>query len=143
SGAGAGPTPAAFAGGARVHSDPAEHRLSVEGRGVDRKGGSNVVGSVVLHLTPAVGSDGEGTAVSLELAYQLVGPLAQIGRPGIVQDLARRLGEAFPHNMEAQLTDPAAAPAGGGISALALLGELVRDRLRHWLSRLAGRRPPA
>jgi len=137
-----GPITAGFAGEARVHSEPAEHRLSVEGRGVDRKGGSNVVGSVVLHLTPAVGSDGEGTAVSLELAYQLVGPLGQIGRPGIVQDLARRLGEAFAHNMEAQLTDPGAAPAGGAVSALGLLGAIARDRLKTWLRRLTGRRPP-
>jgi len=136
-----GPITAGFAGEAHVHSQPAERRLRVEGRGVDRKGGSNVVGSVLLQLEPAAG--GQATAVALELAYQLVGPLAQIGRPGIVRDLARRLGESFAHNMEAQLTDPGAAPAGGGISALALLGELVRDRLRHWLSRLAGRRPPA
>jgi aerobic carbon-monoxide dehydrogenase small subunit len=136
-----GPITAGFAGEAHVHSEPAARRLSVEGRGADRKGGSNVVGSVVLQLEPTVGSDGQSTAVTLELTYQLVGPLAQIGRPGIVRDLARRLGETFAHNMQAQLSD-GAATAGGAVSALGLLAEIARDRLRNWLRRLAGRRSP-
>jgi aerobic carbon-monoxide dehydrogenase small subunit len=135
-----GPITARFAGEGRVQLSPAEQRLSVEGRGIDRKGGSNVAGSLVCRLEPAAGADGPATAVRLDLSYALTGPLAQIGRGVLARDLARQLGELFAANMARQLTDPAATIPASPLAGWAILRQIVRARVARWLARLR-RRP--
>jgi carbon-monoxide dehydrogenase small subunit len=131
-----------FQGQGDVQLNPAEHALRVEGRGVDRKGGSNVTGSLACRIEPVAGSAGSATAVHLDLAYTLTGPLAQIGRGALARDLARRLGEMFAENMARQLTDPAASMPASPLLGLALIGQILRARLAGWLGRLS-RRPRA
>ena len=135
-----GPITARFAGQGEVNLRPAEQRLRLEGRGVDRKGGSNVSGSVDCRLEPTTGTGGAAaTAVHLDLAYALSGPLAQIARGGLVHDLARRLAQMFAQNMDAQLRHADAAPSAAALSGLALLLQITRDRLARWLRTLLGR----
>ncbi|MFZ0848099.1 MAG: SRPBCC family protein, partial [Hyphomicrobiaceae bacterium] len=135
-----GPITARFAGQGEVNLRPAEQRLRLEGRGVDRKGGSNVSGSVDCRLEPTTGAGGAvATAVHLDLAYALSGPLAQIARGGLVHDLARRLAQMFAQNMDAQLRHADAAPSVAALSGLALLLQITRDRLARWLRTLLGR----
>jgi aerobic carbon-monoxide dehydrogenase small subunit len=137
-----GPISAHFAGEARFRIDPAARRLSLEGRGVDRKGGSNVSGSLDLRVEGS-GVDDTASAIALDLSYALMGPLAQIGRSNIAQDLARRLAEIFARNMQAALTHPGATAPAAAVSGLALLFEVARDRLKTWLRGVLGRRPRA
>ena len=137
-----GPIVVRFQGEGDVQLNPAEHALRVEGRGVDRKGGSNVTGSLACRIEPVAGSGGSTTAVHLDLAYALTGPLAQIGRGALAHDLARRLGEMFAENMARQLTDPAASMPASPLAGLALIGQILRARLAGWLGRLS-RRPRA
>jgi len=133
-----GPITARFAGEGRLTLSAAEQRLNVEGRGVDRKGGSNVTGSLACWIAPATAAAESPTTVHLDLAYALTGPLAQVGRGGIVRDLARRLGEMFAQNMDRRLTDPdAATPAP--LAGLAILRQIILARLADlfggWRSR--------
>ena len=137
-----GPISARFAGEGRLQLNPAEQTLHVEGRGVDRKGGSNVAGSLACRIEPAVGAGGPATAVHLELAYALTGALAQIGRGALARDLARRLGEMFAENMARQLTNPAATMSASPLAGLVLLRQILGARVADWLGRLR-RRPRA
>jgi aerobic carbon-monoxide dehydrogenase small subunit len=137
-----GPISARFAGEGRLQLNPGAQALHVEGRGVDRKGGSNVVGSLACRIEPARGAEGAATAVHLELAYALTGPLAQIGRGALARDLARRLGEMFAANMARQLTDPGATMPASPLAGLALLRQILGARVADWLGRLR-RRPRA
>jgi aerobic carbon-monoxide dehydrogenase small subunit len=135
-----GPISASFAGEGTLTQIASVHRQIIEGRGGDRKSGSRVSGSVDYRLERVAGDSGiEATRVDVAMSYVLTGPLAQIGRSGMVRDLVRRIGEAFAQNLDAQLRDPAtdlpAAPLGG----LSLLVRVLADRLRAVLARLFGR----
>jgi aerobic carbon-monoxide dehydrogenase small subunit len=134
-----GPITAHFAGEGRLTLSPAKQRLNVEGRGVDRKGGSNVTGSLTCRIAPVAAAAASPTRVNLDLAYALTGPLAQIGRGGIVRDLARRLGEMFAQNMDRRLTDPDDATPARPIAGLAILRQILLARLADVFGRLRGR----
>ena len=73
------------------------------------------------------------------IAYALTGPLAQIGRSGLVRDLVRRIGEAFAQNLDAQLHDPTAAMPQAKLGGLSLMLQVLADRVRALLARLSGR----
>jgi carbon-monoxide dehydrogenase small subunit len=134
-----GPITARFAGEGRLALSAAEQRLNVEGRGVDRKGGSNVTGSLACRIAPVAAAAASPTRVHLDLAYALTGPLAQIGRGGIVRDLARRLGEMFAQNMDRRLTDPDAATPARPIAGLTILRQILLARLADIFGWLCGR----
>jgi carbon-monoxide dehydrogenase small subunit len=133
-----GPITARFAGEGRLRLSPAEQRLEVEGRGADRKGGSNVTGSLACWIAAAAPAQ-TATTVHLDLAYALTGPLAQIGRGGIVRDLARRLGQMFAHNMDRRLSDPGGAMPAPPVAGLAILRQIILARLAVLFDRLRGR----
>lgn len=130
-----GPITARFAGEGRLTLSAAEQRLNVEGRGVDRKGGSNVTGSLACWIGPATAAAESPTTVHLDLAYALTGPLAQIGRGSIVRDLARRLGEMFAQNMDRRLTYPDAAMPARPLAGLAILRRIILARLADLFGR--------
>jgi carbon-monoxide dehydrogenase small subunit len=132
-----GPITARFAGEGQLRLSPAEQRLEVEGRGVDRKGGSNVTGSLACWIAPAATAP-TATTVHLDLAYALTGPLAQIGRGGIARDLARRLGEMFAQNMDRHLSDPGGALPAPPVAGFAILRQILLARLAGLFDRLRG-----
>jgi carbon-monoxide dehydrogenase small subunit len=137
-----GPIAASFAGEGTVTQVAGEYRQVIEGRGGDRKSGSRVSGSVDYRLSVVAGeAGGEATRVDVVIGYALAGPLAQIGRSGLVRDLVRRIGEAFAQNLDAQLTDPAADMAQAQIGGLSLLFKVLADRVRAWLARAFAGRP--
>ena len=138
-----GPVAASFSGEGSVTQAPSEYRQRIEGRAVDRKGGSRVSGSVEYRLSEVAGAaGGAATQVDVVIGYALAGLLAQLGRSGFARDLAQRLGETFAQNIEARLggpSDGAAAPQVQ-VGALSLILVAMRDRLRALLSRLPGSR---
>lgn len=103
-----GAVTAAFEGEATITAiDPAAHETRLKGKGTDRKGGSRAQAEFVYRLeeVPA------GTRVAVDADITLSGPLAQFGRTGILQDVARELTAQFATNLEAMLAAaPAAAP---------------------------------
>ena len=84
--------------------------------------------------------EAEATRVDVVIGYALTGPLAQIGRAGLVRDLVRRIGEAFAQNLDARLRDPTSAMPQARLGGLSLLLQVLADRVRALLARLAGRR---
>ena len=102
---------------------------------------SRASGSVDYRLSALTGeAGGEATRVDVIIGYVLTGPLAQIGRAGLVRDLVRRIGEAFAQNLDAQLRDPTSAMPQARIGGLSLLVQILADRVRALLSRLVGGR---
>jgi aerobic carbon-monoxide dehydrogenase small subunit len=136
-----GPIAASFAGEGTVRQIADEYRQVIEGRGGDRRSGSRASGRVDYRLSSQTGEAGsEATRVDVVISYALAGPLAQIGRSGLVRDLVRRIGETFAQNLDAQLTDPAAEMAQAQIGGLSLLVQVLAGRVREWLARVFPRR---
>jgi len=133
-----GPITARFTGEGSVRQFPQDYRQIITAAGGDRLSDSRVKGSLECALFALADGNGErATRVAATISYALTGRLAQIGRSAIARDLARRLGEAFAANLDAELaggTPRTGAPLGGGL----LLLQLVADRLRALYAALAG-----
>jgi aerobic carbon-monoxide dehydrogenase small subunit len=135
-----GPVAASFAGEGTLQQLPDEFRQIIEGRGGDRRSGSRATGRVDYRLSAVPGDAGsEATRVDVVIAYALTGPLAQVGRSGLVRDLVRRIGEAFAQNLDARLHDPSAALPQAKLGGLCLMLQVLADRVRALLARLGGR----
>jgi uncharacterized protein len=98
-----GPFGANFEGEAKVTPDPATHSGHVEGKGVDRRGGSRT--RMVLDYRLA--SVGDGTEVTVDADVTLAGAIAQFGRTGLIQETANILVQDFVAALEAQLAPQA------------------------------------
>lgn len=99
-----GPFGANFEGEAKVSADPAARSGHVEGKGVDRRGGSRTRMVMDYRLQPA----GDGTEVTVDADVTLAGAIAQVGRTGLIQETANILVQDFVSALEAQL-----APSSG------------------------------
>jgi len=133
-----GPIAAAFEGAARVERDPATLSGRIVGIGTDQRSHSATQGEIRYRLLPLEG--GAATAVELSIGYTLTGMLAQVGRPGLVRDLARRLVADFAANLDRHMSG---VPSGPGTSAELSFWSIVSDVLRARIARILGRRSGA
>ena len=133
-----GPITASFAGQGRLTRVPSDYRQVISGTGGDRRSGSRASGSVDYRLHAMDG--GAATRVEVAISYVLTGPLAQIGRSGMIRDLVRRIGEAFAQNIDAQLAEPGGPATAAPLGGITLFLQLLADRVRTMLFRLLGRR---
>lgn len=132
-----GPFKAAFEGEAKITTDPAAQFGHVEGRGIDKRGGSHSRMSLDYKLTDVHGS----TRVDIDVDLTLSGPIAQFGRTGLVTETANVLIGDFARNLEARMSTSGPASVSGHeqsrpINALSILIAV----LRSWLKTLLGRR---
>jgi len=102
-----GPFQASFAGEAAVTYDEAARTISLDGKGVDRKGNSRGKMTMVCKVAPTEG----GTAVAAESDVQLSGAIAQFGRTGLITEVANVLVADFVRNVEARLNAAASVAA--------------------------------
>ena len=87
-----GPVTAAFEGEATiVETDRDSRTARIEATGIDRRGGNRAKASVTYEIH----EHGRASHVRLSGAIKLSGALAQIGRSGIVQDVANHLAAQF------------------------------------------------
>jgi carbon-monoxide dehydrogenase small subunit len=107
-----GPFGASFEGEAQVTPEPATHSGHVEGKGTDKRGGSRSKLIMDYRLAEAPG----GTKVDVDADIQLVGPIAQFGRTGIITETANVLIRQFVQNVEQKL---AALPVGAAAASVA------------------------
>ena len=141
-----GPFNASFEGEAQLTVNADDHSGHLEGRGIDKRGGSRSNLVLDYRLAEVAG----GTKVDVDADVQLVGPIAQFGRTGIVTETANVLIRQFVENVEAKLTalpaGPAAAsaaapkrpaPAGNQISVFRLLGAVIASFFRRLFGRTA------
>lgn len=161
-----GPVTARLEGQGRLETDPEARKGSVEGKGVDRRGGSRATAKLQYGVTSADG----GSSIDVLADVTLSGPLAQVGRTGIIEDIADRLTQEFVTELERRLSAageaPAAGEAAGEAAAVApdeatsgsakaeppapaversfdaggALWSSLRGRLLSWLRRLFGRK---
>jgi len=129
-----GPIAAAFEGAARVERDPATLSGCIVGIGTDQRSHSATQGEIRYRLVPLEG--GTATVVELSIGYTLTGMLAQVGRPGLVRDLARRLVAEFAGNLDRHMSG---APSGQAAPAELSFWSLASDVLRARLARVLGR----
>ncbi len=95
-----GPVSAAFEGEAAIlESDEGARTARIEGKGIDKRGGSRASASVVYKII----ENGSGSRVQLDADIKLSGALAQMGRTGIVQDVATQITEQFAASLRATL----------------------------------------
>lgn len=127
-----GPMTAAFEGTATVTADPASRSARIEGKGVDRQGGSR--GQVVVDYRLA--ADGSGTKVTVDADVTLSGPAAQFGRTGLINEMSRRLIADFVQCLEASLS--AATPEeAAAVAAPEVRGfRLFFSALWAWIRKL-------
>lgn len=131
-----GPFKATFEGEARVTADPATRSGYIEGRGVDKQGGSHSRLTVDYKLNDLHGS----TQVDIVVDLTLSGPIAQFGRTGLVTEAANVLVGDFARNLEARISTPDAArghapPPPNRLDALSILIAAIRS----WLKKRVGR----
>ncbi|WP_036034700.1 xanthine dehydrogenase family Fe-S subunit [Bradyrhizobium yuanmingense] len=133
-----GPIGASFEGAARVERDPATLSGRIVGIGTDQRSHSATQGEIRYRLLPLEG--GAATAVELSIGYTLTGMLAQVGRPGLVRDLAKRLVAEFAANLDRHMSGASsgqAAPAE--LSFWSIASDVLRARLAQILRRAFGR----
>ncbi|WP_051340775.1 SRPBCC family protein [Azospirillum halopraeferens] len=128
-----GPIAADFAGEGELALDPATHSGTISGQGTDARNNSRARGAVTF--TVAEDAGGAETRVDLSVDFTLTGTLAQFGRAGIVNEIARRLAGEFARNLEARLAAeaplaPPAPPAARELNAAALLLAIIRDWIK-------------
>jgi carbon-monoxide dehydrogenase small subunit len=123
-----GPISASFSGKSRIERDEKSHSGSILGGGQDARAGSRASGEVDYKLIP----DGQMTRVEIEIRALVAGALAQFGRSGIMDDLAKRIIRTFSENLERKLS-------GGSDDQMQTslnVGSLISDALLATLKRL-------
>lgn len=130
-----GPMTATFEGEATVVPDPETHTGTIEGKGVDRRGGSRGQVKVSYALTP----DDGGTKVVIDADVTLSGAAAQFGRTGLINEMSNRLIAEFVSCVEAKLAaetvEEAERVKAGEVRGFTLL----LQSLIAWIKRLFGR----
>jgi carbon-monoxide dehydrogenase small subunit len=131
-----GPIAATFLGAARVERNPDHLSGCIIGIGNDRRSRSSTQGEIRYRLVPIDGS--AATRVDLSIGYTLTGMLAQVGRPGLVRDLAARLIAEFAVNLDRRMSgksigDAVAAPAD--LNGMSLVFGVLRARVARWFGR--------
>lgn len=112
-----GPLSAKLEGDGTLERDDAARTGKIEGKGVDRRGGSRVSATMSYQVEPAA----EGTRVLVVADLTMAGQLSQIGRTGLIEDVAKRLTAEFSEALGRRLaeTPPAgSADAVGAVSAV-------------------------
>ena len=130
-----GPMTATFEGNATITPDEAGRSATINGKGVDKKGGSRGQVKVVYTVTSAE----DGSLVNIDAYVTLSGPAAQFGRTGLINEMSKRLIGEFVSCLEAKLAaetseeaEEIAAPEVRGIS-------LFFASLWSWIRKLFGR----
>ena len=140
-----GPIVAEFEGVADVVRDPSNYAGMIRGSAHDTRSSSMTRGEIryVLHEDKG----GAATRVDLEVGFTLTGPLAQFSRASIVQDIAKRMTQAFAQNLQARLNqrdrgagaDSTVQAPVAELDAGSLIFSALWDRIKAFFRRLSGR----
>lgn len=127
-----GPMQAVFEGDAKVSRDSDSRSGRIEGKGVDKRGGSRGQVKVDYRVEEVEG----GTGVSIEADVMLSGAAAQFGRSGLINEMSNRLISEFVTCVEGKLSAKSPEEAGS-ITAGEVRGlSLFFSSLIAWLKRI-------
>jgi carbon-monoxide dehydrogenase small subunit len=122
-----GPVTAQFAGSAVIEREEHRMRGAIRGAGSDHASSTRTRGEIYYHIVPENGR----TRVSLVVQYNVQGMLAQFSRPGLVQDLGRRLIGEFAANLDRRMGgEPPGVEPSASLNAGKLLWQFLWQRLR-------------
>jgi hypothetical protein len=79
----------------------------IDGKGVDRSGGSRGQVKVSYQIAP----EGTGSKVGIDADVNLSGPVAQFGRTGLINEMSKRLIGEFVQCLEGKLGAETASEA--------------------------------
>ena len=127
-----GPITARFRGEAEISRDEAARSGRILAAGGDLASRSRARGAIDYRVAP--GEGGAGSTVELQVGYSLTGLLAQLGRPGLIEAVARRLIADCAQNLERQLAGQSAT-ASLGQTRLSLPA-VFAAALRDWVARI-------
>jgi carbon-monoxide dehydrogenase small subunit len=114
----------------------------IVGIGNDRRSRSSTQGEIRYRLVPI--EQGAATRVDLSIGYTLTGMLAQVGRPGLVRDLAARLIAEFAGNLDRRLAGTSTGDAiPAELSGMSLLSGILRARVARWFGRFSSNKDGA
>lgn len=129
-----GPMTAAFEGKATIEPDEANRTATIDGKGVDKKGGSR--GQVKVVYT--IAEDADGSKVNVDADVTLSGPVAQFGRTGLINEMSKRLIGDFVTCLEGKLGATSEEEAES-VRASEVRGiSLFFSALWAWIKRLFG-----
>lgn len=127
-----GPMTAAFEGKATIDPDAESNSAVIDGKGVDRTGGSR--GQVKVKY--AIEGSDAASKVSVDADVTLSGPVAQFGRTGLINEMSKRLINEFVDCLEAKLqaesVEEAAAVSAGEVRGFSLFF----SSLWSWIKKL-------
>lgn len=133
-----GPMTATFEGEATVEADPAARSGAVNGKGVDKSGGSVGQVKVQYALEPMDG----GTRVRFDADVLLSGAAAQFGRTGLIKEMSNRLIGEFVSCVEAKLAaetkEEAAEIKAADVKGFSLFLSSLMSSLAKFFKRLFG-----
>jgi len=125
-----------------LYRDDAAGRVALGVSGRDTRGKGGAEGSVLSKFS---GIEGGGTRVQMETNLRFSGQVAQLGRPGVVQDVSNKLVDQFASCIQAQLSatpEEAAAAvteAQKPISGLSLAVAALVSSIKRLFGRGGGR----
>lgn len=135
-----GPMTAKFEGEAKVTRDDPTRSGHIEGKGIDRSGGSR--GQVKVEY--AVSSSNGISQVTVDADVSLSGAIAQFGRTGLVEEITKRLIEEFVECLEAKLSaetaEEAAEITAGEVKGISLFFASFASWIGKFFRRLFGRK---
>jgi carbon-monoxide dehydrogenase small subunit len=134
-----GPMTAKFEGEATVTRDDDTKTGHIEGKGVDRSGGSR--GQVKVDY--AIAAIASGSEVTVNADISLSGAIAQFGRSGLVEEITKRLIDEFVDCLEAKMSaetaEEAAAIEAGDVKGFSLFLSGLMSWIGKLFKRLFGR----
>lgn len=130
-----GPLSAMFEGEAKVSPDDEARTGSIDGKGVDRRGGSRGQVKVTYALAPSE----TGTAVSIDADVTLSGAAAQFGRTGLINEMSSRLIDEFVTCVEGKLAAETEEEAQQVTAGEVRGFSLFLQSLISWIRRLFSR----
>jgi carbon-monoxide dehydrogenase small subunit len=137
-----GPIAATFAGAARVERNETDLSGRIIGIGNDRRSRSSTHGEIRYRLSSL--DQGAATHVDLSVGYRLTGMLAQVGRRGLVRDLAARLIAEFAGNLDRRMSGTSLDDAvATELSGASLIFGLLRARAARWFGRFSSNKDGA
>jgi uncharacterized protein len=135
-----GPMSANFEGEATVTADEGTRSGTVNGKGMDKRGGSVGQVKVAYTLEPIDG----GTRVTVDADVILSGAAAQFGRTGLIKEMSSRLIGEFVACVEAKLTaetkEEAEVISAGEVKGISLFFSSLLASVIRFFRRLFGRR---
>jgi carbon-monoxide dehydrogenase small subunit len=127
-----GPMTAKFEGEAKVTRDDGTRTGHLEGKGVDRSGGSRGQVKVVYAIAATEG----GSEVTVDADVSLSGAIAQFGRSGLVEEITKRLIDEFVECLEAKMSANTAEEAATIEVGEVRGASLLLSGLMSWIGKL-------